>query len=393
MNILKRILIVAAAGFIIQAAGMNMLHAQVPVLIENEAFKDDARQAIDSLYNRNTAAALDILSPWMEQYPGHPMWGLWNGMEYWWYVLQDLPGTQHDEEFFERMKEADFEAGRLLSRSPDHPDALIVRAVSNAYAARHNSNRENWITSMNLGRRAFQAHARLLEVMPDLPDNDFAEGLKKYYSAYIPENYPVARAVSWFLPEGDYERGLQSLRIASENGIFARPEAAYFLGYILLNYEKEYESASVIFKDLVESYPDNGYYRRLYVRSLIQMDKYDEAGESALEAIRHWETLGAQSEFYQVILEEVYHWLGRAYYHTGNYRPAMEAFISSYEAGLSLPNLKEREFHTLSAYFAGRTNELLSNPAQAAEYYRAALEQRAGSEAIERAKERLDRLR
>lgn len=393
MNILKRILIAAAAGIIIQAAVVNSLHAQVPVLIENEAFKEDARRAIDSLYNRNTEAALYILSPWIEQYPGNPMWDLWNGMQHWWKVLQDLPATEHDDEFFERMKKADFEAGRVLSRSPDHPDALIVRAVSNAYAARHHSNRENWITSMNLGRRAFQAHTRLLEVMPDLPDNDFAEGLKKYYSAYIPENYPVVRAVSWFLPEGDYEEGLKSLRIAAENGIFARPEAAYFLGYILLNYENEYESASIIFKDLVESYPDNGYYRRLYVRSLIQMDMYDEARVSALETIAHWEKMRAQSEFYQVLLEETYHWLGRAYYHTGNYQPAMEAFISSYEAGLSLPNLKEREFHTLSAYFAGRTNELLSNPAEAIGYYRAALEQRAGGEAIERARERLDRLR
>ena len=395
MNFPKRILPVAAACIIGWAAGANTLLAQgeVPVLIENEAFRQDARESIDSLYNRNTEAAIDILSPWMEQYPGHPMWDLWDGIQYWWNVLQDLPSTQHDEAFFNKMKEADFEAGRVLNQTPDHPDALIVRAVSNAYSARHNSNRENWITSMNLGRRAFQAHSRLLEVMPDLPDNDFAEGLKKYYSAYIPENYPVVRAVSWFLPEGNYEEGLESLRLASETGIFARPEAAYFLGYILLNYEKEYESASAIFKDLVGSYPDNGYYRRLYVRSLIQMNRYDKAMEAALETIRHWESMGTQTEFYQVLREEVYHWLGRSYYHTGNYQQALEAFISSYRAGLNLPNLKEREFHTLSAYFAGRTNELLSNPTDAIEYYRATLQQRAGEQAIGRARERLDRLR
>ncbi|PWN06887.1 hypothetical protein [Rhodohalobacter mucosus] len=392
MKILKRILFAAGTVILLLGACTNGVQAQVPVLIKDEAFKDHARQAIDSLYNRNSEAALDILSPWMDQYPDHPMWDLWEGMQYWWYVLQDLPGTEYDEAFFTKMKEADFEAGRVLRRSPDHPDALIVRAVSNAYAARHNSNRENWITSMNLGRRAFQAHERLVEVMPDLPDNDFAEGLKKYYSAYIPENYPVVRAVSWFLPEGDYEEGLRMLRIASENGIFARPEASYFLGYILLNYENEYEDASFIFKDIVESYPDNGYYRRLYARSLIQMDKYSEAREFALETISYWDSLGPQAEFYTVLREEIFHWLGRAYYHTGEYRLALEAFITSYRAGLDLPNRREREFHTFSAYFAGRTNELLNNPESAKRYYLATLEQRAAEEAIDRAKERLDRL-
>jgi tetratricopeptide (TPR) repeat protein len=123
------------------------------------------------------------------------------------------------------------------------------------------------------------------------------------------------------------------------------------------------------------------------------MDRYDEARDAALETIEHWNQLGPQSEFYDVLREEIYHWLGRAYYHTGFFEEAMDAFVTSYEAGLDLPALKDREFHTHSAYFAGRTNELLSNPSQAREYYRAALDQRAGESAIERAKQRLDRLR
>lgn len=389
-----RLLYFITAFFILIHVSTDPVYGQnIPVLIENEAFVDDARQAIDSLYNRNGEAAKEILGPWMDQHPDHPLWDLWSGMELWWEVLHDLPSTRHDEEFFNRMKAADYEAGRLLGSSPDHPDALIVRAVSNAYSARHHSNRENWITSMNLGRRALQAHSRLLEVMPDLPDNDFAEGLKKYYSAYIPDNYPIVRAVSWFLPEGNLEEGQSSLRLASENGIFARPEAAYFLGYILLNYEEKYEEAAGIFENLVQYYPDNGYYRRLHVRALIQMGRYDEAREASLKAIERWESRGPGSDYYGVLREEIFHWLGRSYYHTGSYPEAMEAFINSYEAGINLPNRRDREFHTLSAYFAGRVHELLSNPAKAIEYYRAALRQTAGDQAMESARERLDRLR
>lgn len=390
----RRLLLLPILLFILINIGIKTVSAQViPVLIENEAFVQDASQAIDSLYNRNGNAANEILRPWIDRHPEHPLWALWNGMELWWEVLHDLPNSGHDGEFFNRMKEADYEAGRLLSKSPDHPDALIVRAVSNAYAARHHSNRENWITSMNLGRRALQAHNRLLEVMPELPDNDFAEGLKKYYSAYIPENYPVVRAVSWFLPEGSLEGGQKALRLASENGIFARPEAAYFLGYILLNYEEQYEDAAAIFEKLVRNYPDNGYYRRLHVRALIQMGRYYEARDASLDALARWDSRRIHNNYYGVLREEIYHWLGRSYYHTGSYPEAMNAFIHSFEAGKNLPNRRDREFHTLSAYFAGRVQELLSNPSEAREYYRAALDQKAGDQARESARERLSRLR
>lgn len=385
-------LVLISLLFLQPAVNSGSVSAQVPVLIEDELFVEDAKQAIDSLYNRNEDAAERVMKPWMDNYPDHPLWHLWNAMELWWKVLEDLPDDQYDEEFFNLMKLADYEAGRLLRKQPDHPDALIIASVANAYAARHHSNRENWITSMNLGRRAFQAHGRLLEVRPNLPDNEFAEGLKRYYSAYIPDNYPVVRAISWFLPEGDKQGGILSLQKASKNGVFARPEAAYFLGYILLNYEEDYEEASEIFETLVNSYPENGYYRRLHIRALVQMKRYEEAKGAAQIVLNNRSESNRDTDSDRVLLEEVLHWLGRSHYHTGSYQDAAEAFEKSYEAGLHLPNLKQREFHTLSAYFAGRVHELMSNSQGAIMYYQAALEQSAGDQAKQSAKERLDRL-
>ncbi|MEX2463198.1 MAG: hypothetical protein WD513_02825, partial [Balneolaceae bacterium] len=167
--------------------------AQTKILIDDDQFTADAIMAIDSLYNRNNQAANTILKPWEERFPEHPIWLLWEGMEMWWMVLEDLGITIFEEEFVTLMKQADYEAGRLLSNEPDHTDALVIRAVSNSYIARMYANKEQWVTSLQVGRKGYQAHQRLMEVAPDLPDNYFAEGMKLYYSAYIPEEYPIVR--------------------------------------------------------------------------------------------------------------------------------------------------------------------------------------------------------
>lgn len=377
-------------GFLCIAIMPSASHAQTYILINDQQFRNDAQIAIDSLYNRNIAAARNILEPWRDTFSDHPIWSLWDGMELWWNVLEDLSDDQYDEEFFGRMKKADYDAAQVLRRESDHPDALIIRAVANGYTARHYSNRGDWFTSANIGRRAYQGYTRLMTVTPDLPDNDFAEGMKRYYAAYLPENYPVVRAVSWFLPDGDKEGGIESLKTASENGIFARPEATYFLGNILLNYENRYSEASVYFETLVGRYPDNGYYRRLYVRSLTQMRRYNEAMMMAEETLKHWnEQFPGQRG---VLHEEIYYWLGRARYYSDMPEEALEAFKLSYSISSELPNSRDREFGTLAAYFTGIAYESINQKQDAKRYYEYAINQRVGAEAKKRARERLDSL-
>lgn len=377
---------------VFMAAALHIIPAKAqktPVLIENEAFQDNARAAIDSLYNRNPAGADYVLRNWKQNYPGHPIWSLWDGMELWWEVLEDLFNESKDEEFFYAMQKADYEAAELLRKEPDHPDALIIRSVANGYIARHHSNREDWITSLNVARRAYEAHQRLLKIAPDLPDNSLAEGLKLYYSAYLPEAYPVVKAVSWFLPDGDKRNGLHELKTASIEGVFSGPEATYFLGNILLNYEENYEEAASHFNNLIKKYPDNDYYRRLYIRTLSQRRQYTRLISETDLTFRYWENNQLQNKL--VLEEELNYWKGRAQYYTGNNKGAIASFTKSIEAGKKLPNRKKRTIQTMAAYYAGRASENLQQPADAKKYYQLALDQDEGK-IRKSARDRLKRL-
>ena len=366
-------------------------YAQTKQLIEDSEFSVDATAAIDSLYNRNSVAAREILKPWIEANPDHPLWKLWEGMELWWDLLEDLEVDDYDDQFIETMREADFEARRVLQSEPNHPDALIIMSVSNSYIARLHSNRERWITSLQVGRRGYQAHQRLMELKPDLADNYFAEGMKLYYSAYVQEEYPIVRPVAYFLPEGDRAAGLDLLREATVKALFSRQEAIYFLATILLNYEKNFAEAMKTFRLLVDQYPNNSYYRRLYMNSLWQLREYSSMIAFHEETSRHWR----QNKLIEdpVMEYELYYWVGRAYYFYSDRESANYSFLNAVEIARSIPNVENRSFYTHSSFFAGRVSEDLGRTVQAVHYYEIAASQNADSEVIERAKQRLNELR
>jgi len=332
------------------------VQSQNIVLITDQNFRPDASAAIDSLYNRNPEAARALMAPWKEAFPEHPVWALWDGMEVWWDVLTDLHDHSRDDELFHKMARADYDAGRYLRKYPGHPDALLVRAVANGFAARQQANRDQWLGSVNTARRAYQAQMLLLNHVAEIPDNLLAEGLKSYYAAWLPENYPAVRTLSWFLPSGDKQEGLMLLERAAEEAIFARPEAIYFLGNIRLHYENELDQALVHFRKLVENYPANGYYRRMLVRNLFQLNRNNEAELEIKKTLDDWAEYGYRD--FNPLAEELYYWLGRIQLRAFNHADAYQSFTNGIAAGKRMSGTNGRYYFGLNTYYAGHSADL-----------------------------------
>ena len=366
----------------------SITYAQrIPVLIHNDEFKSDAIVAIDSLYNRNPGASDKIMLPWQQQYPEHPIWEMWDAMELWWVVLEDLYDHSHDERLMEALQRSDYAAGRLLSSQPNHPDALIIRSLANGYIARHYSNRDSWLESVNVARKAYSTYQTLMEVEPTFPDNEFVQGMISYYAAYIPEEYPVVRAVSWFFPDGDRQEGLNKIETATREGVFSRPEATYFMGNILLNYENEENEALNYFRLLVEQYPDNGYYRRLLVRTLSSLNRNSDVLAAVENALDRWSDKEISKR--RLIEEELLFWKGRANYRVNEFSEALESFRAAIDRGGTLPNRSERLYYSVANYYAGLTSEALNNDEQARAYYSEAVDQNVEGDFVSKARERL----
>lgn len=330
----------------------GLAKAQLPELINNSDFRADAQAAVDSIYNFNSQAADALLEPWKNQYPEHPLWILTDGIQLWWQILSDLENESRDDEFFEQMKRADYEASRLLQQDRGHADGLIIKAISNGYVARQYANREEWVWSVTEGREALRAYNYLLEQQSDLADLKLAEGLKLYYSAHIPEAYPITKTVSWALPDGNKQEGLRLLNEAAEEAIFAQAEAVYFLGNISFFYEDNYRDAIRYFNLLYERYPRNNFYVRIYVKSLFRQKNYETALNVIEKSLQRWREY--DYPFLHVLEEELLTWKGRILTRSGRTAEGIDSFKSALEAGKNLPNADQRLFRATAAYHLGR---------------------------------------
>lgn len=362
--------------------------AQLPELINNSDFRTDAQAAVDSIYNFNPEAADKVLEPWKTEYPEHPLWTLTEGIELWWQILSDLEDESRDEAFFEQMKRVNYEASRLLQQDRGHADGLIIKAISNGYIARQYANRGEWVWSVNQSREALRAYNYLLEQGHDLADLKLAEGLKLYYSAYIPEAYPVVRTVSWALPDGDKQEGLRLLRRASEEAVFARAEAIYFLGNISFNYEHNYRDAISYFKRLYEQYPRNSFYVRIYVKSLLRRSQDETALKVIEESLQRWRE--HEYPFQHVLEEELLTRKGRILTRSGKSQEAVKSFEEALKAGETLPDAPNRSSRIASLFYLGKFYFESDEFEKAAQYLRQIEESGTDSGYRDRAEELLD---
>ncbi len=340
----------------------------IPSLLMDDDFIRDARAAIEYLYNRDLEASLEKLSEWQRAYPEHPVWPLWRALDVWWPILIDLENTTYDERFLIEAEKVIDVCEVILESDSNHMDALVVRSVINGQIARYYSNRYRWYRSFLHGRRALRDFFRIEEEHPDLPDIQFGLGMYRYFTAFLVEEYAIARTLSWMLPSGDRQEGLARLAVAADSSIFVEPEATYFLGHIYLHFEKEPDKALGYLRDLYHRYPDNSYYRRLYIRSLYRLNLSNEALAAIHESLDH--PMDPESHESRTMREDLFAIRGLIrYYHQADFEGARNDFLEALASAEKLTPFAERSNLILSLYYLGELNIREGNRDLARVYY------------------------
>ena len=324
-----------------------------PSLLLNDDFIRETREAIELLYNREFNASLDHLAGWHQAYPEHPIWLLWEALDAWWPILIDLENTSFDDNFIAAAERAVSHCDQWLKENPDHPDALIIRSVIHGQIARYHSNRFRWYRSFRSARRALRDFFRVEESHSHLPDLKFGIGMYRYFSAFLVDEYTIARPLQWMLPAGDRQDGLSRLKEAADSSIFVEPEATYFLGHIYLHYEKEPDRALGYLLDLYQRYPNNSYYRRLYIRSLYELDRIDEALVAIEESLDHPFEPGTHESL--TMREDLLTIRGQIRYHYQfDYPAAKSDFQLALEQAEQLTPFAERNNLITALYYLGQ---------------------------------------
>ncbi len=254
------------------------------MILLNPYIQLETSQAINDMYNFKFDDSMRNLKYLKYEYGWHPLPYFLMGLNYWWRIQPNLRDQKYDKEFNAYMDTTIYLAKRLHAEANPIEGAFFL-AASYGFKARIESDRDNYRIAANDGRKALKYLKESRDYTDYSPEILFGDGLINYYSKWIREKYPMLRPLMLFFPKGDKELGISQLREVSRNAFYARTEAQYYLMDILYHDQKEYAEARMLIKYLHDTYPDNSYFHRWYVRMLYQMGNRRQAEKESLEII------------------------------------------------------------------------------------------------------------
>ena len=319
----KRLLLLAAiccSMLTIQTTAKAQLYAaadfdkKYEMLLSNPGVQIEATEAINKLYNFQFAEA-DVEFRWLKyRYPNHPMPYFLMGLAEWWKIVPNIDNTQYDERCVALMDTCIAIAEKLYDSKEDKTEASFFLAGAYAFKGRIHAERKHWTRATFAGKNALkylQKSKTQSEISPELV---FGDGLYDYFADWIPENYPLLKPVLWLFPKGNKKRGMEELEKVANNAFYTRTEARYFLLQIY-GYENQYAKSYDMAKYMWQTYPQNSYFERYYLRSAFVRGYIAEAETRAVSILNKiekgqigYEAVGGRNAAYVL-----------AYYNQNNY--------------------------------------------------------------------------
>ena len=236
------------------------------MLLSNPGVQIEATEAINKLYNYKFEEA-DVEFRWLRyRYPSHPMPFFLMGLAEWWKIVPNTDDTRYDDRCLALMDSTIDLAEKLYDSKENKVEASFFLSAAYAFKSRIHSERKHWTRATFAGKSALKYLERCKGQSELSPELLFGDGLFNYFADWIPANYPLLKPILWLFPKGNKQLGMTQLEKVGNNGFYTRTEARYFLLQIY-GYENQYGKSYDLAKYMHETYPDNPYFERYYLRS------------------------------------------------------------------------------------------------------------------------------
>lgn len=369
-----------------QTSSSSPAEPQAASILDDAYVKRYGTKGLDQLYGMQFEAAQATFDRLDERYPDHPVGPFLKGLNLWWTIMLDLTDTSHDEAFIEQMNAVIDRCDEILTENPDHFDAALFKAAAHAFLARLHSNRYNWWKTIRNGRTAINYIQKVDEVAPERGDYVFATGMYDYYTAILPEEYPLSQAILWLLPDGNKKRGLKLLRETATNGRYVQTEAVYFLAKINYLYEDDFGKSRKWVSWLRRQHPENPFFHAFEGRIYARWGRWNRARSIFQNVLEHCE---ANQPGYNTHMEEIARlYLARDRLYQDQYREAL-SHLAELEQ-LTSRDIEDTRFRMLGYLYQGMVYDALDQRDMAVNRYKQVLQMEDASGAHERARRYLE---
>ncbi|MBT9393941.1 tol-pal system protein YbgF [Hymenobacter sp. NST-14] len=255
-------------------------------LLLDQDIKTELEGAVYNLYNFKYDKAERQFRSLRRRYPNHPMPYFLLGLSTWWKIVP--PGIQttlYDKQFFAYMDTTIAKGEAMYRADKKNYESCFFLAAGYGFDARLHAERHDWRKATVSAKRSLEYLDKSKEANGLSPEFLFGQALFNYYAVWIPENYPLLKPVLLFFPKGNKQLGLQQLRNVADNGVYVGPEARVFLMRILLNEEDKPEQAMPVARYLATTYPENGYFQRIYANACFREGRFDECERTSRDIL------------------------------------------------------------------------------------------------------------
>lgn len=174
----------------------------------------------------------------------------------WWTIQLDPSNRSLDDRFLAEVETAVQEADAWTTREPERAEAWFYLGAALGVRGQWKILRGERLAAARDGKRIKEVLDQALAIDPKMADADFGVGVYRYYAGVAPAIFRWAR---WLLllPGGNRDEGLAQMERARRDGIVVREEAAYQLHLAYLWYERRFDEALTLVRELKTRHPRN----------------------------------------------------------------------------------------------------------------------------------------
>jgi len=282
----KLLLFLFLVGFI----AANAQQPELPnMLLLDEKVQVEATDAVNDMYNFKFDKAEKQFQILKVKYPNHPLPYFLMGLSTWWKMYPNLEirkkTEKYDHTFVAYMDTAIKYAERLYDANENNYEAIFFLAGAYGFKAHFYGERKHFAKATFAARSALVYLRKNVENEELSPEFLFGDALYNYYAEWIKENYPLLRPILIFFKSGDKVLGIKQLKQVSYNAFYTRTEAQYYLMRIYKD-EGMNDKALTIARYLASTFPDNGYFERMYAQLCYNTGQNREAEMVCLDILR-----------------------------------------------------------------------------------------------------------
>ena len=259
-----------------------MLSLTWPAVAQDRMMDDEAaivlsKRVIQKMYNWEHDSARVLLKRLEVLWPDHPSVPFSKAMVFFWESFPTQPGSESLASQEELLQKSVGLAERRLADDPHDHEGVFFKMVAKGVLIRHYREYGDLARAVGESRDIYPMMMTALDSVGSLVEYKTPAGIYNYYRDYFPQQEPSLRPLMMFFRKGGRELGLRQLVEASQETIFTRPEAIYYLCYIYNWYERNPEIALKYIGQLCADYPRNLAFTALKAEILLQMKQYKTA--------------------------------------------------------------------------------------------------------------------